>query len=170
MNNLRRLFRPLVLAIAIGCSTCRADLIVQHLGTTDPTTEGWTEIPGNGGGVAVGPIDDGGMPAWFADDNSTESGSTFIYEQIISAADIEQGNSVGWTLNTTLRVASDEELSFDGSPFLTYIDGTTAWRMYFGLNEVGDTFVRLYTSPTTGPVHTIAGNATYNTFSLVFWP
>ena len=149
---------------------CKADLIANHLGDADPTTEGWTEIPGAGGGVTVGPINDGGTAAWFVDDNSVADDSTFLYHQTISTTDIADGNSLGWTLSTTLRVASDESLSFDGSPFTTYADGTRAWRMFFGLDASGDTQIRLKTGDTTGPVYTISGNSTYNTFSLRYDP
>lgn len=166
----RRLLHSLVLSMIACCGTSEAALIVEHVGSSDPTTEGWTALPGGGGGVSVGPINDGGTPAWFVDDNSTAINTIFLYEHTIPPADIAVGNSLGWTLSATLRVASDEALSVDGSPVVTYRDGVNGWQMSFGLNASGDTVVRLYTGSTTGPVHTIAGNSTYNTLSLIYDP
>ena len=170
MTNFRRLFLSLVLTMVACCGTCRAGLIAQHLGSVDPTTEGWTALPGAGGGVVVGPIDDGGTPAWFVDDNSTALNSIYLYEHIISSAEIAAGNSLGWTLSTTVRVAADGSSTLDVTPVVTYRDGVNGWQMNFGLDGSGDTFVKLFTGATTGPVHTIAGNSTYNTFSLRYDP
>jgi hypothetical protein len=170
MNSFRTLLSSVLLAIVACCGTSTAGLIVQHVGTADPTTEGWTAEPGGGGNVNVGSINDGGTPAWFVDDNSGADYTTFLYTHVVSSADIAVGKSLGWTLSTTLRVASDESLLYDGSPTAIYRDGVTSWQMNFGLNASGDTFVRLYTGDTTGPVHTIAGHSTYNTFSLSYDP
>lgn len=170
MTNFHTLLLSVFLAIVAWCGTSTAGLIVQHVGTTDPEDEGWTARPGEGDSVAVGPVHDGGTPAWSVDDNSTALNSIFLYEYAVSDADIAVGNSLGWKLSTTLRVASDESLSYDGSPTVIYRDGVTSWQMNFGLNSSGDTFVRLYTGATSGPVHTIAGNSTYNVFSLHYDP
>lgn len=151
-------------------SPAHADLVAVHNGNSDPTTEGWNALPGSGGGVSVGSINDGGTAAWFVDDNSTAEGSIFFYQQSIGVLDIQEGNTNGWTLSATLRVASDEEIGFDGSPFAGYRDGATGWEMEFGLNSSGDTFVRLFTGATTGPVHTLSSNSDYNEFSLTYDP
>jgi hypothetical protein len=42
--------------------------------------------------------------------------------------------------------------------------------MEIGLNGEGDTFVRLYTGATTGPVYTLSGNSGFSTFSLRYDP
>lgn len=87
-----------------------------------------------------------------------------------TGTEISEGNADGWNLSTTIRIASDEALAFDASPFVSYRDGNTGWQMNFGLSAAGDTQVRLFTGATTGPVHTLAGNSTYNTFSLIYDP
>lgn len=158
------------LILVFAVSPSHADLIALHSGSNDPTVEGWGALPGPGGGVSIGGINDGGTAAWFVDDNSTASGSLYFYHQDIGASDILDGNTDGWTLSTTIRVASDEEVAFDGSPFVGYRDGVTGWEMEFGLNASGDTFVRLFTGATTGPIHTLSGNSDYNEFSLVYDP
>lgn len=162
-------FTAVVLSVSLVGRSSPASLVIQHSGSNNPTTEGWTALPGAGGGVAVGAINDGGTAAWFVDDNSTALNTIFFYEHISSAAEIVQGNTFGWTLSTTLRVASDEALAFDGSPFVSYRDGVNGWQMNFGLNGSGDTIVRLFDGG-AGITHTLAGNATYNTFSLQYDP
>lgn len=147
-----------------------SDVVALHSGNNNPTSEGWNAIPGSGGSVVVGPITDSGTAAWMVDDNSTALNTIYLYENILSAGDIAVGNSNGWILETNLRIASDESLSFDGSPVVAYRDGVTSWQMNFGLNSSGDTVVRLYTSATTGPTFTVSGNSVFNSFSLVFDP
>lgn len=88
----------------------------------------------------------------------------------MSADDIAAGSSYGWILSTTLRVTSDESPLYDGSPFVGYRDGVNLWQMNFGLDASGDTYVRLYTSVDTGPVHAMVGNSSFNTLALVYDP
>lgn len=170
MIMIMRYFKVLVFCSALAPSAIFADLIAVHLGMNDPTTEGWTENVGAGGGVTTGAVNDGGTGAWFVDDNSTALNSILIYSKTVTAGEIAEGNSKGWALTTTIRVSSDEELGFDGSPFVSYRDGTTGWQMSFGLDAAGDTVVRLFTGATTGPTATLSGNSSYNTLSLVYDP
>ena len=144
--------------------------IATHSGSTDPAIAGWNASPGSGGGVTTGPINDGGTDAWFVDDDSTASASTFVYQRIPSATEIAEGNTYGWTLSTTLRVASDEEMMFEGSPAVEYRDGNTSWSLHFGLTDSGDTFVRLMTALETGPIHITTGNSAYHSYQLVYDP
>ncbi|MEE8428255.1 MAG: hypothetical protein V3S33_01970 [Gammaproteobacteria bacterium] len=167
IHSIRFVLTAILLSSAANVS---ASTIALHSGSTDPTTEGWTFLPGGGGGITTGAINDGGTPAWFVDDDSTALNTIGIYKYDVSAADITAGINNGWVLSTTLRVASDESLSFDGSPFVGYRDGITGWQMNFGLDGTGDTNIRLFTGGTTGPVHVIAGNSTYNTYSLRYDP
>ncbi len=155
----------LVVVAGLSVPSAAAGLIAAHSGSADPTTQGWTALPGSGG-VLVGGVNDSGTEAWFVDDNSTVLNSIYLYEHAVLAGEISDGNTSGWELSTSLRVASDEVLTVDGSPVVSYRDGVRGWQMNFGLNSGGDTFVRLF----DGATHTLVGNSSYNTFALRYDP
>lgn len=69
----------LALAIVSCSNFACGGLVALHSGNADPTAEGWNAAPGSGGGVSVGAINDGGIDAWFVDDNSTALNSIFFY-------------------------------------------------------------------------------------------
>ncbi len=160
------------LLLAIPAPELVAGMIFGHTGSTDPTTEGWTFEPGGGGGVSVGPIDDGGTLAWFVDDNSTASGSIASYLQSATAADVALGSALGWTLRLIIRVP-DNSTAPDGSPLIAYRDGAKTWELNFGSQSDGDPIVFLATgfSPTTGfPVPLEGLGSTYNLYELTYDP
>ena len=148
------------------CEIAKAEFVVSHLGAVDPTSGQWNTF-GSGNGVTVGSVNDGGVDSWIVDDNSTVIGSFFGYDQVVNSNVVSAGNTNGWTLSTNIRIASDEEQAFEGSPFVGYRDGSLAWQMNFGLTSGGDTLVRLLTGGLVdGPTHVISGNSDYNTFTL----
>jgi hypothetical protein len=155
----------LLLAPAAG-----AVAIASHVGMTDPGSEGWAVNAPIA--IPAGPIDDGGTPAWFVNDNSAANGSTRIYSQTPSDADIALGNAMGWVLHVVLRVPSSDETD-DGTIFAAYRDGAKSWQMNFGHDAQGDTVVKLFTNTSgslDGPTFTVAGNDAYNEYRLVYDP
>lgn len=60
-----------------------AQMIVQHQGTNNPTTEGFTQ--GNGGGLSLFPTNDAGTQAWTILDNNVSDG--VLYYAFFSVAD-----------------------------------------------------------------------------------
>lgn len=123
-----------VLAVGLSATSATAGLVTIHSGSADATSQGWNALPGSGGGVLVGGINDRGTDAWFVDDNSTGLNTIYLYERVVATEDISDGNALGWELTTSLRVACDEALTFDGSPVVSYRDGVRGWQMNFGLD------------------------------------
>ena len=145
-----------------------SEMVVSHFGSADPLSQQWTSWSLSGqNGVQAGATSDNGTDAWFVDDNSTQLGSFGGYEYGVDSSTTSVANNIGWVLSTNLRIASDESILFEGSPFVGYRDGNKGWQMNFGLNANGDTIVRLFTGGlTNGPLFTIQGNSSYNTFAL----
>jgi hypothetical protein len=145
--------------------------VASHVGSADPTTEGWGTF-GSGTGVAVGPIVDGATPAWFVDDTSNATDSLFIYTKFLTPMEVADASAIGWTLTTTLRVPSSNFANLSVSPSVTFNDGDKQWLMGFEVFG-GNTEVQLLTSfgaNTTGPAYTESGTSSYNTFQLRYDP
>ena len=146
-----------------------AQTIIEHIGNSDPVTEGWTKVGPFVGGVVAGPITNdlgSGYDAWFVDDNSRASGSIQSYRIIPTDAQIADGNSEGWRLSGRLRVV-DHNDGVDFSVNLNYDDGALLWALRFGSEADGDPIVQLY----QGPIITVEGGAdTYHFYELVFDP
>jgi hypothetical protein len=152
----------------------QAIVFAQHVGDADPTTEGWTAVPGSAS--TVGAINDGGTPAWFVDDAGSAAGSYYYYERTLTPSEVAAAaNPTGWTLSTTIRVPSTQSPSFSFSPGVDYSTGTTRWVMGFEAIN-GNTQVQLITNvgsnfdTSIGPVFTVTGNSAYNIFELRFDP
>ena len=82
---------------------------------------------------------DGGMPVYRHDDNSTLGGTFSYFNHDVSGAEVTDGATTGWTLQTTLRVLDGG--SPGGSPFIRYADGSKGWQLQFGTDGNGDTRV-----------------------------
>ncbi len=169
-----------VLCLGVACAVtqvageARASIVASHSGSADPTTEGWTANP-FGGGVPVGPIVDEGTPAWFVDDTNSTAG--YFYRRNVTALEVVDAATIGWTLTTTLRVPSSERAGLSASPFVAYSDGVKIWHMGFDV-VAGATVVQLVStfspdpvnSTTNGPRYMLSGPSAYNTFELRFDP
>jgi len=164
----------------IGLGTAQvafAVIFAQHLGDADPTTEGWTAVPGSSS--TVGAIDDGGTPAWFVDDASLAGGTFYYYRRSLTPSEVAAAaNPSGWTLSTTIRVPSTQRTDYSFSPGVDYRDGAKIWAMSFDVVN-GNTQVQLISGinnqgtgadGTSGPIFTVAGTSTYNTFELRYDP
>jgi hypothetical protein len=158
-----------VLAGVSPSTKAQAAIIVQHSGSADPTTEGWTAvIPPSG--LTVGPVINdlgSGFDAWMVDDNSIAA--TGGYNVIPTGAQVAQASAQGWILRTRLRVVDATALMQDVCAI--YRDGAISWDMRFGRELDGDPIVQLLTSLSGGPTFTLqgAGN-TYNLWELRYDP
>jgi hypothetical protein len=145
-----------------------AAIIVQHSGSADPTTEGWTAvIPSSG--ITVGAVVNdlgSGFDAWMVDDNSNAANGG--YNVTPTGAQVAQASTQGWVLRTRLRVVDATALMQDVCAI--YRDGATSWDMRFGRESDGDPIVQLVTT-SGGPTFTLqgAGN-TYNLWELRYDP
>jgi hypothetical protein len=148
----------------------QAAIIVQHSGSADPTTEGWTaNIPPSG--LTVGPVINdlgSGFDAWMVDDNSTMLGGNGGYNVTPTGAQVAQASAQGWVLRTRLRVVDATALMQDVCAI--YRDGATSWDMRFGRESDGDPIVQLVTT-SGGPTFTLQGaGSTYNLWELRYDP
>ena len=154
-------------------SGARGQTIFEHLGNTDPTTEGWTQAGPTVSGISAGPLtNDSGFDAWFVDDNSTVQGSSLLYSQVPTDSQIAQASAVGWTLRIRLRVV-DVSDGVDSSVVAEYANGTRRYTIDWGSDSDGDPIILLATDSSegvfTGPSFTLEGTGGgYHLYELVF--
>jgi hypothetical protein len=154
-------------------SGARGQTIFEHLGNTDPTAEGWTQVGQSVGDITAGPLtNDLGFDAWFVDDNSTAAGSTLWYSQVPTDSQIAQAITFGWTLSIRLRVV-DVLDGVDSSVIAEYADGTRRYTIDWGSDSDGDPIILLATDFAggvfTGPSFTLQGTGGgYHLYELVF--
>jgi hypothetical protein len=125
--------------------------------------------PDNSVGAIIGDL---GFDAWFVDDDGTAVGTGTSYTVVPAVALNTQAATNGWTLRTRLRVVDVPDTP-DGSPILSYRNGTTSYQMFFGTEADGDPIVRLIEAltPITGPTFTLEGTGGgYHLYELVYDP
>ena len=163
------------------------EVVIEHIGANNPVTEGWTaNFPS--GPVFAGPVinDQGsGLNAWFIDDNGSVLGNRGTYRRILTSAQITQGETLGWRLTTRLRIAEFPDpppgapptlagFTVDGSPVITYRNGTTDYAIAFGAKADGDPILNLFTKhPPGGSAIEIileGEGSGYHLYELVFDP
>jgi hypothetical protein len=94
--------RLLMLALLCGVfvvalsAPIQADIIAQHVGSTDPVTEGFEQMF-SGAGPATDP-DNGGVPVW-----NVPSSGTRYYHYVFSDATVASMMSTGWVATETVR-------------------------------------------------------------------
>lgn len=147
------------LTFATAAPMATAQVIISHFGSTDPATEGWTAI---GSGATVGPVDDGGTPAWFSNDTSTADGSFTFYNRSLSPAESALTAS-GWTLSANLRVTAVSTTS-TGSAFIGFTTEARAHELFLRGTSTGNVEAFIFGF---GPVFTLTdGLGEYHTYSL----
>ena len=135
---------PIVaLFVALGGQQASSNIIMSHVGTNDPLSEGWTSGSIKSGLITM-PVDDGGTPAWLVDDRSVTAGYGVSYLQSLASQPqvIADGELYGWELKATFRM---EGSSSPGHPFvnLAYVNGSHQRRLQIGTTADGDPVVFL---------------------------
>ncbi len=76
-------------------------IVAQHVGDTNPLTEGWY-VGAQGGSYVQGPVTSPpeALPAWKVDDN----GGYYCLQQNLTNPEREEASLNGWVLRTRLRV------------------------------------------------------------------
>lgn len=161
--------------------------LFQHLGASDPTTEGWTAV--GAGGVTTGPVlnDLGtGLDAWSTDDDLTVASgfNSRGYTGTPSAGDLADMASFGWTLSGRLRVVDADVVSanpvstFGAAITMSVDDGMDLYSFQFGIDGSGNALVKAPTGTFiasnghpigTGPQFTATGSG-YHLYTVVFDP
>ncbi|HYQ72843.1 MAG TPA: choice-of-anchor U domain-containing protein [Gammaproteobacteria bacterium] len=174
MFSIRYIFLFLLLTISLASTPASAGILFSHSGDTDPINTGWvvnTPAISPGGRPASGGIpDDGGtgLAAWYIDDDLLTVGSSWFYEQTPSAAEINQGNTFGWTLRARVKVvdAPDDPAS-PGSIVIEYADGITSYSLSLGSLANGDPVAEFE----GGASYTLQGGGNdYHLYEIVYDP
>ncbi len=150
-----------------------AEIIIQHSGTTDPTTEGWTAVtqaPGNTD-ASEGPVTNdlgSGIDAWSTSINVPGTGnSSAFYESLSPFADLAlQKKAVlnGWDFQMNVRVVTipkDPDFAIQGIvriPVALNILGSPTGSQYFQ--------IQLGSQADGDPIAKVGGFATNTTIDL----
>ncbi|MBW1646362.1 MAG: PEP-CTERM sorting domain-containing protein [Deltaproteobacteria bacterium] len=143
--------------------------IALHTGANNPLSELWTYHE-NGTGVLVGALspDDGyGCDAWYVDD---QVGYYGYYSYALTADQVQAADDYGWRLAAFLRLPDipDPAAAGDGSPFISYRDGSHIFQLHFGTQDDGDPIVRLYAANHSYAIE--GGGAGYHSYVLEYQP
>lgn len=167
--------------VLCGASAATAQILFEHLGSSDPVAvEGW-EGGITGPGVTVGPIStvDPPVDAWFIHDNSSELGSGVGYARTLNACEAAAANAYGWTLRVCLRVNDPDSV---GSIWCGFGNGSRRYSMWFRTNVNGEPIVTLQSGVNTticvvvGTEHTVSSPGTdchasgFQLYELAFDP
>lgn len=157
-------------AVVLGGAVAAQAAIVEHVGSNDPTTEGFTYETASNGTVTTGAvINDGGVDAWKVDDNATNDYG--LYYQGFSSADQASLLAQGFTATMKLRIADTPSDAPGGAVAFDLNLGSTHKRflVYFGTNADGDPNFYFNDGNFSYPVATGAGGG-YHTFKLIYDP
>lgn len=179
---------PLALVALLGLPlSAHAVPLFQHLGASDPTTEGWTAV--GAGSVGTGSVlnDLGtGLDAWFTDDDLTAASglNSRGYTGTPSAGDLAAMATLGWRLSGRLRVVDADVVTvnpvstFGASITMSVDDGVDLYSFQFGIDGSGNALVKTPTgafiatnghSIGTGPQFTATGSG-YHRYTVVYDP
>jgi hypothetical protein len=165
--------------------TANGDLIGEHSGVADPSTEGFTPVffPSNYN-VTQGPIsNDMGKPAWSI--STLDQISQYGYASgALSATQQAEIAATGFTLTMTARVLPGTAPAYDSINHVVIAGadldtGVKRYEIGLGLNSSGDTVAVLATSVDNGgpgfsirepgPSYTLTGSGGgWHTYSLVY--
>lgn len=162
-----------VVAAGLITSAASAEVIFEHNGSNDPTTEAWIEFAGIDGDG--GPTGDG--RAWYVDDPSSQAGSAFNYSRTLTDCQATRIEQVGWTLRACARVDDPDS---QATIIIGHNTGTRRYDMWLSTNAGGEPVVRLQDDPgVCGPGGidvTLSGPGTpchgtdYHLYELVYDP
>jgi len=159
-NILCRLLLVLVFKVGAVISTSgQGTVLAQHLGSSDPTTEGFSLSVSSDG--SVGPVsNDHGFDAWQTHNNG---GGFAYYVQALSPQQQAQVAGSDWVMSASLRIVSPSSLGVADA--LT--TGSELFQLFFGSTPNGDPFVQIDSPGNPKFVLTGAGS-TYNTYQLKY--
>ncbi len=134
-----------------------ATTIVQHQGSTTPSTEGWSWYS-SGTGVTTGPvINDSGKNAYFTQDSDGSGSGLGSWRCALSTTQASYLQNKDWTLTVDMRVVGSS-VPVNGTVAIYLSYATKSWQLMFGSTAAGNAIVsamsgQTYTS-TTGGYHT----------------
>lgn len=163
----------------------QAAFVISHVGSTDPTFEGFTPTS-FAAPSAVGPLlNDLGHPAWMIT-GSAQSSQYAYYSGALTATQRADIASYGFVLTMNARVLRGLAPAYDSTSHVTIADafvdtGAKRLEIDLGIDVNGDTVVALPTSidnsgpggsiQSPGQSFTLIGSgSTYHTYQLIFDP
>ncbi|MBN1555183.1 MAG: PEP-CTERM sorting domain-containing protein [Phycisphaerae bacterium] len=157
--------------ILLGCllwaGASYGGMIVQHVGATDPTTEGWT-LNGNAGQASALTPDPGyGVNAWATDDTMA---STCRYDYVPSSTEASDALTLGYTFSATLRLPdADMPLNDAAVMYIKLSDGTNGQRyvIRFETDSNAIPTLHIYDSRHSWGTSYALSSGGYHTYSLV---
>ncbi len=124
---------------------------IRHVGDADPSGEGWFPFSAGSEIAFNGPVDDGGVPAWFINDDTTKGRDAWT--RPLSGPQLEQALSHGWRMEGTIRVA-DQNDALDGAIELSaYLNSQEGYVLWFGSDSNGNTLVGELVGTASSGVH-----------------
>lgn len=143
----------------------RSQIVLQHLGTSNPTNEGFTL--NTYGSPQLGPVvNDSGFNAW----SIVATGPSDVAQYTHTLTPAEQNLFIGadWALTCTLRIVhGPPQPNLDISCGFGF--GNLAFNLTFGAAANGDPIVQLTDNFQPGPAVTLSGvGSTYNTYSVLY--
>ena len=137
-------------------------ILVQHSGSADPTTEGFTLGVSGTGTTILGPVtNDLGMNAW-----TVGGGNVVNYSQSLTPIPNED-----WTLSIDVRVIQSGQ-GFNPNNWATFLAGNEGFALGFGTDSNGNATVWINniltgTLPGSQPAFTLSGGGSvYNSYQL----
>jgi hypothetical protein len=115
-----------MLLLMAAVSPAHALTLVEHVGNSDPTTEGWAVLVSSS---PVGPLtNDAGFDAWFIDDTSASLLAQHVYNYDLSETDALSASTYGWAMTARVRVSPTSSSAF----VIVVGDGTSSYKLEFG--------------------------------------
>lgn len=133
-----------VVAAAVRAADGSRFTIAEHVGATDPATEGWTAQQRAGVAslpvTALAPDGETGYDAWRVSDSSRLQ--ELLYVKKLSNADLDR-LADGFVFSARLRVF-DRGRKPDSAVNIRHIANGRRWQVRFGSTDAGDPVVQLY--------------------------
>jgi hypothetical protein len=167
----KRCFALSCILFCVFAIESKAELLSAHFGTTDPLTENFTTL--NTGPGTVGPVANvQGHPAWEMTSNALYAQVEYIDRRMLSASQLGEIASTGFTETLVTRVARNGNLAPAWTPSAPTIVGGTStgvenavggprFDIDLAINSQGNTVVVLPTAYRFGP-----GNVVFATGGL----
>lgn len=131
-------------------------IVFSHQGDRDPTAEGWAFLwePKKAprlDNIDLKPVTEDGVAAWSINDRSTKMGVTYrvVEAQGMNQEMVAKARSCGWVIRARIKLSTDGRPG-DGLGFLSYWDGSQAWRLHPTVDEQGNQALIVFSKSSLG--------------------
>ena len=160
-------FLAVSVALVLLAGTAPAGIIIDHVGTTDPVTEGWNHLPS--GTTTEGASGDG--QAWAM--TTTKKNGYYIISGSTDWAAYEAAlnDPTGWTFTSTVKLQLAADVNDCQSARMWDPTHGDLWALHL-VDGSGTKAAGMWALHTTGAVqiHAMDPTAGYNTYQMVYDP